>query len=60
MLYQALESYKDIDIVIFTNSGSKKLFYSKIDKNVEIVQTERVLARALISAALEKRISKNA
>ncbi|HEC1542216.1 TPA: cation:proton antiporter [Campylobacter upsaliensis] len=60
MLYQALENYKDIDIVIFTNSGSKKLFYSKIDKNVEIVQTERVLARALISAALEKRISKNA
>ncbi|EPO1979770.1 cation:proton antiporter [Campylobacter upsaliensis] len=60
MLYQALEGYKDIDIVIFTNSGSKKLFYSKIDKNVEIVQTERVLARALISAALEKRISKNA
>ncbi|MEB2811872.1 cation:proton antiporter [Campylobacter upsaliensis] len=60
MLYQALESYKDIDIVIFTNNGSKKLFYSKIDKNVEIVQTERVLARALISAALEKRISKNA
>lgn len=60
MLYQALESYKDIDIVIFTNSDSKKLFYSKIDKNVEIVQTERVLARALISAALEKRINKNA
>lgn len=60
MLQQALENYKNIDIVIFTNSGSKKLFYSKLDKNVEIVQTERVLAGALISAALEKRISKNA
>ena len=60
MLQQALESYGEVDIVIYTNSGSKKLFYSKIDKNVEIVQTERVLARALISAALEKRISKNA
>ncbi|MCR2039678.1 cation:proton antiporter, partial [Campylobacter helveticus] len=59
MLHQALESYGKVDIVIFTNNVSKKLFYSKIDKNVEIVQTERVLARALISAALEKRISKN-
>ncbi|CAM3406718.1 cation:proton antiporter [Campylobacter upsaliensis] len=60
MLQQALESYGEVDIVIYTNNSSKKLFYSKIDKNVEIVQTERVLARALISAALEKRISKNA
>ncbi|MDO4674159.1 cation:proton antiporter [Campylobacter sp.] len=60
MLTQVLEGYpKPIDTVIQVNGTIEKLFFSSVDEHIHIVRSERVIARNLVSEALECKIRKN-
>lgn len=60
MLTQVLANYPNpIDTVIQVNGTIEKLFFSSIDEHIHIVRSERVIARNLVSEALECKMRKN-